>query len=137
MFSEVYLLFGAFLLIAGLGFALKVGIWVWVATRFFGRPAPAPAPESSPSTIDNFKKWLAIISTVLGIISTSVGLLEKCNPSSATKPAVAPYTSPVAPSVASYCCTPQGRCMMMIALTPGSVCTCVGMFGAFQGTACN
>lgn len=133
-----YIIIGIGLLFSALIAALKIGLWVWVATRIFGRPVQQyqDEPVARPGSAANgIKKWLTIIATVLGIVSTTVGLLEKCEDDPEPQPVR--YIQPVRHyQTGTRCCTPQATCMMMAPAQVGSVCTCVGAFGMFQGTVC-
>lgn len=130
--TDFYIIIGLVMLVGAIGAALKIGLWMWIASAFFGRQTPAPSPASS--TADNLKKWLTIVATILGIVSTSVGLLEKCGNSGSQNvtPSYVPETR-----MGIRCCTSIGACPMMTGAQPvGSVCTCMGMAGFVQGRIC-
>lgn len=134
--AGVWLIVGFGLLSAALAGALKVGLWFWFLSRLTGQQPQRPSPRASSE--GGVMKWLTVIATVLGIISTSVGLLEKCGGSSPT-PAVQtqPYTTPTTNTIGYRCCTSMGACpMIMGGQAVGSVCTCMGMAGYVQGRVC-
>jgi hypothetical protein len=126
--TEVYIIVGLVFLLSGLIAALKIGMWFWIATRIFGRPGQQyqQAPIATVGSAANgLKKWLSIIVTVLGIISTTIGLVEKCGGDSETPPVynITPYTQPM--TLGSRCCTPHGACVLITGAIPiGSPCTC-------------
>lgn len=136
--TDFYLIIGLVVLVGAVGAALKIGMWVWIMTSIFGRPQQQyrdePVVRSGGSGA--LKKWLTIIATILGIISTTVGLVEKCG---GEEPRYddrgGRYVQPVQ-QFGSRCCTPHVTCPMMTPGLVGSVCTCVGMGGVSQGTVC-
>lgn len=134
MFFDVtgfYVMLGVGLLLAGLVGLLKLGLWFWVMTRVFHRPgsvAAEPArPTSSPA--NSLKTWLGIVATALGIVTTSIGIMKECAPSSSSSAPAGPSYTPSMPSMGSYCCTPAGACVLMMAAAQGSACTCFDMMG--------
>jgi hypothetical protein len=136
-----WVIIGLGLLFSALVAALKIGLWVWIATRFFGRPEPPMTtydrqPVVRPkSFLDGLKKWLTIIGAVLGIISTTVGLVKGCEDD---PPDTGRLIMPHQPQKIGYrCCTPQATCQLFTGGMPvGSPCTCVGMFGGISGRVC-
>lgn len=76
-----YLAIGIGLLFLTLGAALKIGLWVWIATRILGRHPRQYENEPVAyrgSATNGLKKWLTIIGATLGIVSTTVGLMQGC-----------------------------------------------------------
>jgi hypothetical protein len=135
--TDFYIIIGLVMLVGAVGAALKIGLWVWIMTAVFRRNPQQyiDEPVVRPGGAGSIKKWLTILSTVLGIISTTVGLLEKCE----DDPVVHQnhHTQPYRPTqVGSRCCTPYGACAMLMPATVGSVCTCMGMAGMAQGRVC-
>lgn len=134
-----YILLGIGLLVGGLVALLKIGLWIWIMTHFFHRSAPyqepaRTAPQSAPKSI---KAWLGVIATVLGILTTTVGLVKECSPSQEkpSQPAQQNYYQP--PQAGNQCCTPAGRCMLMMTANVGMTCTCMDLYGNFaQGSVC-
>jgi hypothetical protein len=135
-FSEFYTWIGIALLIGGLIAVLKIGAWVWLATRVFHRPAP-PSYEPPTHSADSLKKWLSVIATVLGIISTTVGLVKGCQPNRRETPSGYQQPPQQPYEIGSACCTYGGNCMLMAPAPVGSVCTCFDLMGNMaQGTVC-
>lgn len=137
---DFYLIFGAVILVVALGAALKIGLWVWVMTRIFGRPPQQylDEPVARSGGAGSVKKWLAILGTVLGIISTSVGLVEKCSNDDPepVRYIMPPRPQPMQQRLGQRCCTPSVSCMMVAPGLVGSVCTCVGFAGMIEGRVC-
>jgi hypothetical protein len=138
-FTGFWLIIGIGLLFSALVAALKIGLWVWIATRLLGRPVQQYQDEPVArrgSAANGIKTWLTIIATVLGILSTTVGLLEKCNEPEPVVPAYTPRRTPTT-TYGYRCCTSIGNCPMMTGGMPmGSVCTCMGLGGFAQGRVC-
>lgn len=150
--STIFLIFGLFLLLAGIGAALKIGAWVWIITRATktGREslratpqdyAPqAAAPVQAKS--GGLKKHLTIISLILGIISTTVGLVKDCaeeEPQIYRQVPVQPQPIPQQPVYTStVCCTGAGSCVLMTGPMPvGSACVCIDAMGnTIPGQVC-
>ena len=137
--TGLYILVGIGFLLAGLIAMAKIGLWFWLLTNFFSppghqRPAPPPKPASS-----SIKTWLSIIATVLGIVSTSVGLLKKCESEPQRQPPRRDYeeTRIVVPERGQICCTHVGNCQMMMPAQVGVTCTCFDILGNMaQGEVC-
>lgn len=132
---DFYLIIGVSMLFVALGAALKIGLWVWVMTRIFGRPPQQymDAPVVRRGGAGGVAKWLTILGTVLGIISTTVGLVEKCGKEDKVS---VRYVMPEQPQLGSRCCTPMAICPMVQPGQIGSVCTCVGWAGMIEGKVC-
>jgi hypothetical protein len=150
--SGLLILVGAMLLLGGLVAVVKVWMWVWLVGRMTHHPSP---PRTAvPTSLDSFKKFLALISTLLGIVTTCVGLVRECGwmpdreesrpatPAVSPPPAAAPtfeyqiddvYQPPPSSMV---CCTAMGNCMMVYPAVVGTQCFCTGMMGAAVGTVC-
>ena len=134
------MIIGICLLFAALGAALKIGLWVWIMTRIFGRPPQQymDAPVARRGGAGGVMKWLTILGTILGIVSTTVGLVEKCDKDDPepVRYVMPPRPEPMRPTLGQRCCTPTVSCPMMMPGQIGSVCTCVGMMGMIEGRVC-
>lgn len=149
------ILVGAMLLLGGLVAVAKVGMWVWLVSRVTHRPVPE---RETSSPLDGVKKLLAVISTALGIVATSVGLARECGwmprheepvrervievPSRGAEFPGDPRWSedvvePVVPTASMTCCTSVGSCVMMDGAYPvGSPCYCASYMGPVAGVVC-
>jgi len=154
--SELSLLtlVGLGLLLAALGAALKIGFWVWLASRLTRRgreeqrvaatqfpthahaAAAAAPPATRNSGLDTTKKIVTIVAAILGIVSTTVGLVKDCSdepessapayPSAEPRPGVEPR--PVYQS--TTCCAVGVSCVILNGPQPlGSVCVCIDALG--------
>lgn len=136
-FTGLYVMIGVGFLLAGVVALLKVGLWFWIMTQFFGHP-PArsrrPPPESPAKSI---KTWLGIVSAVLGIATTTVGLVKECSPE---KPSQSqqqyddyddyqPYRR-----AGTICCSGMGECPIVLGGGEiGTFCTCSNILGEVAG----
>ncbi|MHC4507744.1 MAG: hypothetical protein ACYTAO_02155 [Planctomycetota bacterium] len=137
--TDLYIIFGLVVLAGAIGAALKIGLWVWIMTAVFRRHPQQyiDEPVVRPGGAGTVKKWLAILGTILGLVSTTMGILEKCEDDD---PVQHHYTQPYRPThrviMGQKCCTQYGQCVMMAPAVVGSVCTCFGLAGMAQGTVC-
>ena len=134
-FDQVYTLVGLGLIVAGLIVALKIGAWVWFMTRVFHKPVESyPARSESAATPDTIKKWLSVVATALGIISTTVGMTKGCG---SAQPQPVQQIVPDQQQLGAICCTYAGNCPLMMNGPIGSTCVCADMFGnVAQGSVC-
>jgi hypothetical protein len=146
-FTGFYIMMGLGLLVAGLVGLLKLGLWFWIATRVFHRVPPQPlyqpqmypAVQAPPSSAKSIKAWLGVIATVLGILTTTVGLVKECSPSqNQTQPASPGYQPPQQQRMGTACCIQGGACPLMMPEPVGGYCICMDMFGnSAAGTVCH
>lgn len=154
--SELSLLtiIGLGLLLAALGAALKIGFWVWLVSRLTPRgreqrrlavtqpptstlPLGAPAaPAARSSGLDTTKKVVTIVAAVLGIVSTTAGLVKDCTEEPEPAPHVYPAPQPqpgVQPQPvyqSSTCCAGGVSCVMMNGPQAlGTACVCFDAWG--------
>jgi hypothetical protein len=138
--TAFWLVIGLGLLFSAMVAMVKVGLWVWIVSLVLGRPPQyrgAPAIRSA-SVADGLKKWLTIVATILGIISTTVGLVKGCEEESAPVFIPSGQTAQYWPQRNGYrCCTDQGACDLLFGTMPvGSPCLCTMLLVQLQGTVC-
>jgi hypothetical protein len=135
-----WLVLGLGLLFSALVAMLKVGLWVWIVSLVLGRPPQYQTAlvVRSASMANGLKKWLTIVATILGTISTTVGLVKGCEEASAPVFIPSGQTAQYRPQRNGYrCCTDQGTCDLLFGTMPvGSPCLCTVELVQLQGTVC-
>jgi hypothetical protein len=145
-FGSMYVLIGIGLLLTGVAAAAKIGMWFWFMSslgRMLHHQNPQYAPASARPSGAPFMKFVSAASTILGLISTCVGLVKECSPEQRDPETQhagifnVSQSSDSAPKALGACCTPIGNCSLPAGSPVGQACYCPSFVGPMPGSVCN